>query len=77
MLDDVNSDGRCIYLGKRDAARITRFATSTRYAERRIDIAREDADFALRRAKQTLDRAEQLLKASNEDEVHEEITADD
>ena len=76
LLEDVNSDERRIHLGKRDAAMLTRFATRTRYAERRIDIAKEDAEFALRRAKQTLDRAEQLLKASNEDKPQESTTTE-
>jgi len=71
LLEDVNEDKRYIHLGKRDAARITRFATRTRYAERRIDIAMEDAEFALRRAQQSLDQAKKILNAS-EKEPHEE-----
>ena len=72
LLEDVNKDKRQIHLGKKDAARITRFATRTRYAERRMDIAVEDAGFALRRAKQTLDQTEQILKTNSENEQHEE-----
>ena len=58
-------------MGKRDAARITRFATRIRYAERRIDVAAEDAEFALKCAKQTLDQAEQALKDITEKEAVE------
>ena len=72
LLEDVNEDKRHIHLGKRDAARITRFATRTRYAERRIDIAIEDAEFALRRAQQSLGQAEKIINAS-EDEAQEAI----
>jgi len=68
LLEDVNEDTRYIHLGKRDAAMITRFAIRTRYAERRMDIAIEDAEFALRRAKQTLDQAEKILFASEAEE---------
>jgi len=77
LLEDVNSDEQRIHLGKRDAAMLTRFATRTRYAERRIDIAKEDAEFALRRAKRTLDRAKQLLKICIEEEPHEETAVDE
>ncbi|MCL2377967.1 MAG: HEPN domain-containing protein [Defluviitaleaceae bacterium] len=66
LLEDVNSDKRHIHLGKRDAAMITRFATRTRYAERRIDVAKEDAEFALRRAQQTLEQAEKILGEGEE-----------
>jgi len=66
LLEEVNADKRYIHLGKRDAAMITRFATRTRYAERRIDIAKEDAEFALRRAKQTLDQVEKILNTAEE-----------
>ncbi|MCL2223638.1 MAG: hypothetical protein FWB96_01580 [Defluviitaleaceae bacterium] len=45
---------------------ITRFATRTRYAERRIDIVKEDAAFALRRAQQTLDQAEKIINTEEE-----------
>jgi len=62
----VNAEKRHFHLGKRDAAMITRFATRTRYAEKRIDIAKEDAEFALRRAQQTLDQANKILNASEE-----------
>ena len=65
LLEDVNSDEQRIHISKRDAAMLTRFAIRTRYAERRIDIAKEDAEFALRRAKQTIDQAEQLLAINN------------
>jgi len=73
LLEYVNAEKRYIHLGKRDAAMITRFATRTRYAERRIDIAKEDAEFALRRAQQTLDQAKKILNSS-EEEPQEEIT---
>jgi len=66
LLEEVNADKRYIHLGKRDAAMITRFATRTRYAERRIDIAKEDAEFALRRAKQTVEQAEKILNTAEE-----------
>jgi len=67
LLEYVNAEKRYIHLGKRDAAMITRFATRTRYAERRIDIAKEDAEFALRRAQQTLDQANKILSTSEEE----------
>jgi len=67
LLEDVNAEKRYIHLGKRDAAMITRFATRTRYAERRIDIAKEDTEFALRRAQQTLDQAEKILNTVEEE----------
>ena len=61
LLEIVNEDDQLIHLDKRDAARITRFATRTRYAERRIDVTEEDAAFALRHANQILIKAEQTL----------------
>jgi len=67
LLEYVNAEKRYIHLGKRDAAMITRFATRTRYAERRIEIAKEDAKFALRRAQQSLDQAEKILGVSKEE----------
>jgi|GEM_PF-641095 len=66
LLEYVNAQKHYIHLGKRDAAMLTRFATRTRYAERRIDIAKEDAEFALRRALQTLDQAKKILSTSDE-----------
>jgi HEPN domain-containing protein len=61
LLEIVNSDENRIHLNKRDAAMLTRFATRTRYAERRIDVTVEDAEFALKQAKHTLDQVEQLI----------------
>jgi HEPN domain-containing protein len=76
LLENVNEDEHYIHLGKRDAARITRFATRTRYAERRIDIVKEDAEFALRRAQQTLDQANKIINVSDKKESCEEITTE-
>ena len=68
LLEDINKNEQHIHLSKRDAARITRFATQTRYAERRIDIAKEDAEFALKYAKQTLDQAKRVLEENTAEE---------
>ena len=68
LLEDVNKTEQRIRLSKRDAARITRFATRTRYAERRIDVAEEDAEFALKYAKQTLDQAKKALEENTAEE---------
>ena len=72
LLENVNEDDQLIHLNKRDAARITRFATRTRYAERRIDVTEEDAEFALRHANQVLSQAKQVLNAMQEDKTTEQ-----
>ena len=64
LLENVNEDTQLIHLDKRDAARITRFATRTRYAERRMDVTEDDAEFALRHANQILSRAKQVLNVT-------------
>jgi len=67
LLEEVNVDKQYIHLDKRDAATITRFATRTRYAERRIDVNKEDAVFALKKAKQILDQAKKILSGSEQE----------
>ena len=80
LLDAVNADKKRIQLSKKDASRITMFATRTRYADRRIDVTEEDAELGLRYAKQILDQVSQILrieKEQNAEIAEDDLTQDD
>ena len=61
LLELVNKNGIIINLSQRDANRITRFATRTRYAETRIEASEKDAEYAVKTAGGVVKQAQEII----------------
>ena len=76
LLNLVNKENFIVDMDIRDARRLTRFATMTRYADRRIVVTEEDAELGLKYAKQILDQVRQILRIEKEQNAEIAETAE-